>query len=459
MVYRSPWIVQLKRSRPIQKINSPFHPDCVIVGGGIAGVVTAYYILQQTSSSILLLEADRVAHGATGHNAGQIVSYFERPLHDIANHYGVALAQDAYESLQETWDVLEELTTNAHLRTPVTTFTGYAGFTSFAQVLNQLKTLHFLSVSKRKLEPLLLAKESGLLSKIPSGYHPYVKLTTQKDISMLLGTKDASYIAAFPEKKGCTNSSLLTEELVGYLLSTYPERFFLSERTPVKQIRLTPTEIIITTTEQLITTPTIVLCTNGYTTYEIDASPTGPAPLKPHITSTVGYMNGYLDTTLKPAIATQYFTSQTNSPTDPYYYVTYRLYEHGRHSHTLVCVGGPEHQLTAHQSYRASAHYLPTAHQELDSFLHTTNHYPPTKTTPEFKWHGLMGYTTSMIRLIGPDPAYPHLYYNLGCNGVGILPSIYAGKRIGSYLAADPLTPSIFDTKFINTTDFSTKNR
>jgi glycine/D-amino acid oxidase-like deaminating enzyme len=35
--------------------------------------------------------------------------------------------------------------------------------------------------------------------------------------------------------------------------------------------------------------------------------------------------------------------------------------------------------------------------------------------------------------------------YNLGCNGVGILPSIYGAKRIAQLLAGETLGPSIFD--------------
>ncbi|MCU0849905.1 MAG: FAD-binding oxidoreductase [Candidatus Thermoplasmatota archaeon] len=454
MVYRSPWIVQLKRSRPIQKAHSLLHPDCVVVGGGIAGVVTAYFILRQTSHTILLLEADRVAHGATGHNAGQVVSYFERPLHDIASQFGAPLTLDAYHHLQETWGVLDDIITTAHLRTPVTTFTGYAGYSTYHQLLNQLKTLHLLRDSKTTPENLLLLKESDLHGKIPSLYHPYISLIKHQELLQLLGTGNSQYIAAFPEKKGCTNSSLLTEELVGYLLSTYPERFHLSELTPVKRILVTPTQITLSTPDQIIKTPSLILCTNGYTTYQIDAEPLKPVLQRFHITSTVGYMNGYLDTTLKPPTATQYFTTQNISPIDPYYYLTRRIYEHGRHAHTLLCIGGPEHHLPQDQPYSPHAQYLPNAHHEIDAFIHTTSSYPLIKTTPDFKWHGLMGYTPTMIRLIGPDPHYPNLSYNLGCNGVGILPSIYAGKRLGNYLAGRSLKPSIFDTKFMNNKEF-----
>jgi len=58
-----------------------------------------------------------------------------------------------------------------------------------------------------------------------------------------------------------------------------------------------------------------------------------------------------------------------------------------------------------------------------------------------------MGYTTSGLRLIGPEPANPVLLYNLGCNGIGILTSIYGGKKISDFLAGKTMPPSIFDPK------------
>ena len=37
------------------------------------------------------------------------------------------------------------------------------------------------------------------------------------------------------------------------------------------------------------------------------------------------------------------------------------------------------------------------------------------------------------------------LLYNLGCNGVGFMPSIFGGHRIARMLAGDVMAPSIFD--------------
>jgi glycine/D-amino acid oxidase-like deaminating enzyme len=56
-----------------------------------------------------------------------------------------------------------------------------------------------------------------------------------------------------------------------------------------------------------------------------------------------------------------------------------------------------------------------------------------------------MGYTTNGMRAIGPEPLNPVLMYNLGCNGVGILPSIYGGRKIAEFLNGEVEERSMFD--------------
>jgi len=56
-----------------------------------------------------------------------------------------------------------------------------------------------------------------------------------------------------------------------------------------------------------------------------------------------------------------------------------------------------------------------------------------------------MAYTDNRLRLIGVEPRNPVLHYNLGCNGIGFMPSVYGGHRIGRLLAGDALGPSLFD--------------
>jgi len=49
-------------------------------------------------------------------------------------------------------------------------------------------------------------------------------------------------------------------------------------------------------------------------------------------------------------------------------------------------------------------------------------------------WNGLMGYTSDGLRMVGPDPEVEGLWYNLGCNGVGLLSSLVAGRKVARQL-------------------------
>jgi glycine/D-amino acid oxidase-like deaminating enzyme len=58
-----------------------------------------------------------------------------------------------------------------------------------------------------------------------------------------------------------------------------------------------------------------------------------------------------------------------------------------------------------------------------------------------------MGYSSSRVRVVGRHPRHPALMYNLGCNGVGFLPSIYGGHRIAQLIDGQALEPTIFDPR------------
>lgn len=158
----------------------------------------------------------------------------------------------------------------------------------------------------------------------------------------------------------------------------------------------------------------------------------------------VGFMVGYMEVELRDPAASVYFSSR-RSGQEGYFYMTRRMYTDGA-NRELTSVGGPDRPLGANERYRPED--IPEAEEaysKIEEFYRKTVIGTSADMRRDLSWHGLMGYTSSGVRVIGRDPNYSCLVYNMGCNGIGILPSIYGGKRVAQIINGEALAPSIFD--------------
>ncbi len=448
----SPWLAELKRTRETSPLTQSESSDVVIVGGGIAGAATAYFTLRDTTQSVMLLEADKVAHGATGHNAGQITSYFERPFESIVQEFGLALAVEGQRSVEQAWELIEEIQTTARLETPLHKFTGYAGCTTLEQFLV------YLQENIRRLEgglvseTLYVSSEASWRDDIPKKCEGIYTVISGEEIRKLLNTNNAEYGAVVASPKGCMNSARFTEEIIGYLHATYPERFVLHEETMVQEVTLLEDAAQLQANGHTISAGRVVLATNGFEQFHIkNTVGVNIDPAFHHlVTGRIGYMTAYLEDRVEPPTAISYLPKRETSSGDPtgepYFYLTRRPHQAHATEKTLVCVGGPDQPLPNLAIYSRADTCRDDIRDTIDSFLKKSYApYPEDHKGYEYCWHGLMGYTPGGLRRIGAEPCNTALLYNLGCNGVGILSSVYGGKRIAEVLSGKEVSPSIFD--------------
>jgi glycine/D-amino acid oxidase-like deaminating enzyme len=142
-----------------------------------------------------------------------------------------------------------------------------------------------------------------------------------------------------------------------------------------------------------------------------------------------------------------YIRNTTIGGDTPYVYVTRRTYDRAANTVTLTCMGGPEypfHEPIYHRDAPFPGDLLQAMDDEVRPFAQPAR---PPRQPYDFHWHGLMGYNDSGIRVVGAHPRYQRLLYNLGCNGVGFLPSIYGGYRLAQLLAGHHLAASVFDPR------------
>jgi glycine/D-amino acid oxidase-like deaminating enzyme len=448
MELKSPWLHQFAYNRPVTILQNNLSTDICIVGGGIAGIVTAYFILEHTDLRVVLLEGSRVAAGATGHNGGQLVSYFERPFAELVHNFGLPLVSDAQRSVESAWDLLEAMRKRINPTAPIQVVMGYAGCTTEKQVVQHLTNNWFRVEGGLHPEEVWIADDAPFLYNIPKKFNFLSHIVPRAKILEHLETDNSSYVALLAYQKGCMNSAWFTEETATFLLQTYPGRFQLFEHTIVDTVNLLTRSATVETGGLQISAPRVVLCTNGFENFTInnlDGLPVDPT-FHHSVEGVVGYMAAYLEPRSRGPAALSYLHTPDATGDEPYMYLTRREFSDTEHKNTtLTTIGGPEVVLPEDEIYSDQAEYPKEKLEELTEFLQTSYTLAPKTIVYDYVWHGLMGYTHNGVRLIGFEPINPVLLYNLGCNGVGLLPSIYGGKRISQLLNNESPPPSLFD--------------
>lgn len=444
---RSPWLESLDSNRAPRPLAADASTDVAIVGGGIAGVATAFFLLRHTASAVLLIERDRLARGATGHNAGQIVSYFERPLYELVDSFGFERAISAQRDIDGAWALLDELT--VEVKAPaVERFPGHMGMFSLNHLSVHLRNNLMRARGGLETETCVISEEAEFLPELLRDYDGLYTIVPQARVQELLETADPRYRAVLSHWKGCANSARLCQDVVDHLLAAYADRFAYVDRTPVTRVVLGAKAAEIEAGGHRVEAARVVLCTNGFLDHVVEnqAGDTIRATLQHRVAGNVGYMAGIVGEAPHTPTAISYLASPRIGHGQAYYYLTRRPHGVEGREGSLTCIGGPDLRLDRRTDYRASDPYPDDVLEHLDGFIRPL--LAPERTAPlayDYTWHGLMAYTTTQVRLIGPEPKNPVLLYNLGCNGVGILPSIYGGRRIARLVAGEALAPSLFD--------------
>ncbi len=101
------------------RLNENLAADVVVVGGGIAGV-TASLLQQRAGRRVVLIEANRIGRGETGHTTGHLTEVLDEHYHVLESKFGQAGARLAAESSRAAIDRIEQF---------IAEFGGGCGFT------------------------------------------------------------------------------------------------------------------------------------------------------------------------------------------------------------------------------------------------------------------------------------------------------------------------------------------
>ena len=448
----SPWLTQLHKDRETVSLIKDMQTDTVIIGGGIAGVTTLYFLLKHTDKRVVLLEGNKLAHGATGHNAGQVVAEFEKPLSEIVREHGIEKTISGVRMVEDAWGLLRDIWKETTIDVSLNEFVGAGGYCELEQLIADLETEHIKHIHGLASLPVLVSVESGWLEQVPEQYKPLCKNVSHQEILMQLDTINEDYHAIIQQHKGVVNSALFTERLALWCLKQYPDRCFVFEKSFVHGIELEAAQPVVITNDAKVFCENVVLCTNGFENFYIHDKEGFTIDTKFHhfVHGAVGYMTGFVMNHSEKHMANYYYEKgkkRSNDPfsSDPYFYVTKRNFDQEKGFARLMTIGGPEVRLENREIYH---HDFEVKEDFQDASVRFgKENFDMSGVEHKFFWHGLMGYTTTGVRVVGVEPLDARLLYNLGCNGVGILPSVMGARKIARHIAGETVPESIFDPK------------
>ncbi len=444
-MFDSPWLYRLFHRRSVKRLKGEGKAGVVIIGGGISGILTAYYLLTETDRDVVLLEADRMAEGATGHNAGVVTGYIERPVVEMVEEYGKDKTAAGIRELLSGWDLFDALRDRVKPATPIHDTVEKAGYVLDPCLLGVLEDQKALKGTGVAMERVQVAAEAASDPRL----EPYRGLFEEVPHERLLSelqTARFDYVGLGRLRAACTNSASLCEDVLAYLVRTFPNRFCAYEHSAVASVSFADGKPILTGKSFRLSAEAMVLCTNGYALdFLRDAEKEITPGILNRLRQYVAYMAGFYEEEA-PTSALAYFFADASEWLPYYYLATRPSGEKAAHRRSLFCIGGPERRLAPGEKYHHHDPFPSEFANGIRSFLHEHSTLLSPGARPyHHQWHGLMGYTDNRIRWAGRDRVSPSLYWNLGCNGIGLLPAFVGAKRIARLVNGEKLEPSIFD--------------
>jgi glycine/D-amino acid oxidase-like deaminating enzyme len=445
---KSPWIETLQRSRKPKRLKGALKADVLIIGGGIAGASTLYYLMEETDKTVVLVDANLVGHGATGYNAGHVVAGFEEAASVRIERFGLEKSLAAERMMQKGWQMFDEMKRRAGVEGE-DSFLAYGAYADIHLITTNIETYcHHYDLAGVPYEQFIVAEGTGTYEKIPDNLKKYCKLAPHDEVLELLETKDTRYVAAMPHPTALINSAQLSEGIISYCLKRYSGRCQIYEHSPVHEILAGKDDVRSMGKGFIVRSERAVLCTNGFSHFKIvnTAGPEINTALHHSVKGFIDYIAGYKGEK-GPTPASHWYHEpeapraiDAESEEGVYFYISRRRWDL---KGPLLTIGGPERNIGYHASYNRNELISDDVMKEFSRFRKDVVGFEERK--PDYHWHGLMGYTPSGVRLIGEEPKNRRLLYNLGCNGIGILPSIVGGRKIARHVKGETVEETIFD--------------
>jgi glycine/D-amino acid oxidase-like deaminating enzyme len=371
------WLI--KNGLPFQypKLLNNISSEVSIIGGGISGALSAYF-LTEAGVECVLLDGRTIGLGSTCASTSLLQYELDTPLHQLINNVGKNNAVRAYQLCGLSIDILVEIMVKI-------------GFLEF----DKRKSLFYTSHSSQKS---FMKKE--LEARRDAGFE--VDLLTRDQIKTEFGLK-AEY--AILSQAGATiNAYTLTHALLQYSMK---KGLRVYDRTKIKTTKYNPDNVELNTEDGYLISSKKLINASGYEIVHFISKDI----VELYCTYAVVSENAAEKLQLWKDGAMIWNTD------DPYLYM--RLTKDNR-----ILIGGRDERFstkTSREIFQKKASLLKKDFEKA---------FPSMQFKSEFAWSGTFGKTKDALPYIGPYSKTPNTYYALGFGGNGITFSVVAAQII-----------------------------
>lgn len=339
--------------------------DFLIIGAGLAGTSAAYFAKQAlpAGASVVITEMRDLALGASGRNAGFMITGLDTYYHHATERYGA-------DVVLEMWKLSEA--THRHWRHFIVQSNGAVRFEECGSLLlaESPEEAKDLEAAARALDAVGLPHE--YISGDPVGRGYYAGIRQAHDAAV----QPVELVRAICQQSG---AELITNNEVYRIEQTTPESVTVSTR----QYRFVARHVLI--------------CTNAYS-YKLDpyfvgkviptrAQCLATAPLPAPVVGTCGYSD--------------------------YGYMYYRDTFDGR-----LLIGGGRKQNKALEHDTSDDRVTDPVQRVLENYLREK--FPDVDAPIERRWSGIMGFSVDGLPLVGTLPDKPRVGFAVGFTGHGL---------------------------------------
>ncbi|WP_127717121.1 FAD-binding oxidoreductase [Halobacteriovorax sp. HLS] len=371
--------------------------DIIVIGGGIAGLSCAYWILQEDSElKVTLIEKGEVGDGATGRNAGFITCGSVEHFNRLVEKHGESEALEIWKFSETNLELLEE-----HL------ITG-------SEKELQFEKKGSFSLASTETEFQELKKSALLMQKL--GIE--VEVIEKSDIDSRLGAR--GFIGGIKYLGDASIHPMkLLDKMKEKLLSF--KNFKLFENSEVFKINSVSQEKEVLTKGHRFKAPIVVLATNGYS----------------------ALLHDYFKDKIYPTRGQILATSSVEKFMEGPCYANFVL-DYFRQLPSGELVIGGFRQLQKDVEIGYSDETSDVIQNALEQFIQT--HLPAlSEADITHRWSGIMGFSVDGQPMVGAIPSDQQIYFlggftahglGLAFHGAKCLADILFDREIPSFISA-----------------------